>query len=227
VPITNAYFPRFAELTARANQSALNEAYHQAAQLVTVLIGAAAMALVLFGDRLLWLWTANAALGLHVAPLLSVLAIGTLLNALIWVPYQMQLAHGWTVPTIRINTIAVLVLVPALLLLVPRHGAMAAAWIWVVLNAGGLLCHAHLMFGRLMPTEKRRWYRHDVAFPLLAALASGLLCYWAMPASLGRLAELMAVFISCFLMLMATALAAPLIRSRIWAHARLRFGELR
>jgi O-antigen/teichoic acid export membrane protein len=226
VPITNAYFPRFAELAARANQSALNEAYHQAAQLVTVLIGAAAIALVLFGERLLWLWTANATLVLHAAPLLAVLALGTLLHALIWIPYQVQLAHGWTLPTIRISTVAVLVLTPVLLWLVPKHGAIAAAWIWVVLNAGGLLCHAYVVFGRLMPTERRRWYRHDVALPLAAALASGGLCYWAIPTGLNRLGELVAVFVSCCLMVMATALAAPLIRSRIWAHARLRFGVL-
>ena len=218
-PITNAYFPRFAELAARANESALSEAYHQAAQLVTVLIGVAATALVLFGDRLLWLWTTDGALVLHVAPLLAVLAIGTLLNALIWVPYQMQLAHGWTLPTIRINTVAVLILVPALFWLVPTYGAMGAAWIWVVLNAGGLLCHAYVIRGRLMPAETWKWCRHDLVFPLVAAFASGWLCYWAMPNGLGRLAELGAVLVSCSLMMIATALAAPRIRSRIWRHA--------
>ena len=225
-PITTAFFPRFTELATRTDELALRAAYHQAAQSVTVLMGAAAVVLIFFGDRLLLLWTADSALVKEVAPLLAVLALGSLLNGLIWVPYQMQLAHGWTALTMRINAIAVVMLVPALLWVVPKYGAIGAAWIWVSLNAGGLIFSGHLMFRRLLPTEKRRWYSRDLTFPLAAAAASAWLCRQAIPHDLGRLAELGALFISSGLVVIAAALAAPLVRSHLFALARGAPGDL-
>ena len=50
----------------------------------------------------------------QVYPLLQVLTLGTLFNGLMGVPYQMQLAHGWTSLTIYINIVAVALFVPAL-----------------------------------------------------------------------------------------------------------------
>ena len=38
------------------------------------------------------------------------LALGTFLHALMWMPYQYQLAHGWTSLTLKINTLAVIAL---------------------------------------------------------------------------------------------------------------------
>jgi hypothetical protein len=95
-PITTALYPRFTELVTNGDEVALRVLYHQGAQLVTVLTGAAAMVLMLFGDRVLRLWTGNPALTQHAAPLMAVLALGTLFNGLMWIPCQMQYAHGWT-----------------------------------------------------------------------------------------------------------------------------------
>ena len=117
-------------------------------------------------------------------------------------------------------------LVPALLWVVPKYGAIGAAWIWVSLNAGGLIFSGHLMFRRLLPTEKRRWYSRDLTFPLAAAAASAWLCRQAIPHDLGRLAELGALFISSGLVVIAAALAAPLVRSHLFALARGAPGDL-
>jgi len=38
----------------------------------------------------------------------------------------------------------------------------------VALNAGCLICGTGLMYRRLLPTEKRRWYFDDVLLPLAA-----------------------------------------------------------
>ena len=119
-PVTTAFYPRFTEFVTQGDDAALRSAYHQSAQLVTVLIGAAAIVLMIFGERVLLVWTSDAALTRQVAPLLSILALGTLLNGLVWIPYQMQLAHGWTTLAIKINVIAVLLFAPAIVLVVPH-----------------------------------------------------------------------------------------------------------
>ena len=214
-PITTALYPRFTELSTSGDEVALRALYHQGAQFVTVLMGSAAMVLIVFGDRVLRLWTGNPALTQHVAPLMAVLALGTLFNGLVWMPYQMQLAHGWTSLTIKFNIVAIGLLVPAILLVVPAYGAIGAARIWVTLNAGYLMLYIPLMHRRLLRAEKWCWYLQDVALPLAAATATAFLCRWVMPNDLGKLGEFSVLLMTASCVLIAAALAAPGVRCEI------------
>jgi O-antigen/teichoic acid export membrane protein len=225
-PITSAFYPRFTELAARSDDNALRVVYHQGAQLVTVLMGAAAVVLLIWGDRVLLLWTADPALTRPVAPLLTVLVLGTLLNGLMWIPYQLQLAHGWTALTVKVNSVAVAILIPAIVWIVPIYGAIGAAWVWVTLNAGYILFAIYFMHRRLLPTEKWRWYRQDVAVPLVAAAGTAWLCRWALPDNPGRLGELGVILLSSGCVLIAAALAAPLVRQQLSRHVPDRLKEI-
>jgi O-antigen/teichoic acid export membrane protein len=217
-PITTALYPRFTELATNGDEVALRALYHQGAQLVTVLMGAAAMVLMLFGDRVLRLWTGNPALTQHVAPLMAVLALGTLFNGLMWIPCQMQFAHGWTLLWIKVNIVAVTLLVPAILLVVPAYGAIGAAWAWVTLNAGYLMFGIPLMHRRLLRAEKWRWYRQDVGAPLAAAAATAFMCRWVMPHGLGKFGEFCVLLMTSTCVLIAAALAAPMVRDQVALH---------
>jgi len=222
-PISSALYPRFTELTTRGDVLALRAVYHQGAQLVTVLMGAAVAVLILFGERVLRLWSADPLLAHQVAPLVEVLALGSLLNGLMNVPYQFQLANGWTTLTIKVNSIAVAVLVPALLWAVPKYGAIGAAWVWVTLNSGYIVFDIYFFHRRLLPTEKWRWYWQDVFLPLVAATTAAGLCRWAIPENLGRFGEFGVLFISTVCVLMAATLAAPLVRHQLARYVPDRF----
>ena len=188
-PITQAFYPRFTELVANGEQQELIQAYHRSSQLVTVLAAPVALMLIFFGEKLLVLWTGNVVLANEVAPLLALLAAGTLLNGLMHIPYMLQLAHGWSGFAARVNLVAVAVLVPAILWVTPRYGAIGAAWVWVLLNAGYVLIGIHFMYQRLLPGEKWTWYWSDTARPILAAtLAAGVLSV-VQPEDIGKLAE--------------------------------------
>ena len=165
-PIATAFYPRFIELLTRQDNHALAKTYHLGAQLVTVLMGSATLILMVFADRILLLWTVDAELTRQVAPIIVVLALGTFLHGLMWMPYQLQLAHGWTSLSIRINVVAVMLLVPAILWFVPIYGAIGAAWIWVILNAGYFLIGAQLMYRRILSAEKWTWYFADTLIPI-------------------------------------------------------------
>ncbi len=172
-PISQACYPRFSELVARGDYVELVSNFHRGAQLVSVLAAPVAMMLIFYGQEILTLWTADAALAERVAPLLAVLVFGTLLNGMMHIPYMLQLAHGWPGLAVKINFFAVLALMPAILWVAPKYGAVGAAIVWVVLNAGYLLIGIHLMFRRLLCQEKWTWYRWDVLWPVsLAALIS-------------------------------------------------------
>ena len=211
-PIAAAFYPRFTELATQGDDTALRKVYHQGSQLVTVLMGSAAVVLILFGDRALLLWTADPVLTAQVAPLMAVLAFGTLFNGLMWMPYQMQLAHGWTGLAIKTNMVAVAILVPAILLVVPKYGAIGAAWVWVTLNAGYLVFVIYFMHQRLLTTEKWRWYRQDIFFPLAGATGAAMFCRWAAPVDPGKLGELSILLISSICTLIVATLGATMLR---------------
>jgi O-antigen/teichoic acid export membrane protein len=215
VPISVAFYPRFTELVTRKNKRALSEYYHLGAQMVTVLAGSVTVMLILFADRILLLWTADPALTEQVAPVMRILALGTFLNCLMWIPYQMQLAHGWTSLSIRINVIAVVFLVPAIFWVVPVYGAMGAAWIWAALNAGYCLIGVHFMYRRILTSEKWTWYRSDILTPLTFAVAIGLLSRWVFSEQLGRIYELLVLAGILLVIITAASLSVALVRKRV------------
>ncbi len=214
-PVQAAYHPLFVELLAKGDDAGLKRKYHDGSQLVSVLTGAAAAVLIVFADDVLFGWTGDKELTRGTAPLMAVLALGTVINGLMGMPYRIQLAHGWTSLAVRTNTVAVVLLVPAIAWIVPRYGAMGAAWIWVVLNVGYLALGTHFMYGRILRAERGNWYVADVMLPLVVAAVAALACRAVAPAATGRIEACLVIAASSIVVLMATCCAASVVRKRI------------
>lgn len=211
-PITQAFYPRLTELVTRGDMKDLVRTYHRGSQLVSIFLFPAALVMVLYGEGLLALWTGNEALAKAVSPLLALLAVGTLLNGMMYMPYMLQLAHGWPGFAARVNTVAVILLIPSLLWIVPRYGALGAAWIWVVLNSCYVLIAIQFMHRRLLPNEKWRWYGMDIGLPLLAALCVAALgSLWVSEALEGIKGLLLSIVLGVG-MFSAGLFAAPIVR---------------
>jgi len=225
-PITQAWFPRLSELYAAGNQLELVSKFHQGAQLVSVVMGSAALVLMLFAAPLLQLWTQDGELAQRTAPLLSILALGTMLNGLMWIPYQTQLAHGWTRLSFWSNVVSVLIIVPAILWATPRYGAEGAAWAWVALNAGYVLIGIHFMYRKILTGEKWRWYGQDLLQPLLAAGLIASLGAWLMPTALPQTVQLLGILIISAATGAAAAWAAPAVRGSLLATMKNKLKSL-
>ena len=216
-PVTGAFFPKFVELLAQKDEVAVRRAYHQAAQLIVVLMGSAAVVLAVYSSRVLQVWMGDAEVTQQVSPLLTVLAIGTLLNGLMWIPFQMLMAHGWTSLSLRMNGFAVLIVVPAIFYIVPQYGALGAAYIWVVLNGCCLVVGIDLMHRKILVGEKLTWYWRDVVVPLLTAGVTALLCSLLIP-DLGKpLTEVLVIGTVSLTVLLATFFSAPRVRDPVLA----------
>lgn len=221
-PISYISSPRLTELVTRRDDLELVRSYHNFSQMLTLSIVPAALVFSLFADHVLLLWTRDIAITAAVAPLASLLVIGTMLNGLMHVPYTLQLAYGWTRFTIWVNTVSVIVLVPAIYVGVSRYGAVAAAAIWILLNAGYVIVGLPLMHRRLLPAEKWRWYGQDVLAPMLAALVPLIIvrAFTSTPALDKPLASAVALAMAVVTALLSAALATPLgrqlLRQRPW-----------
>lgn len=178
-PIVTAVSPRLTELVAKSKQKELIDTYHRASQGLAAVLIPAALVMAAFAEPLLYVWTGNVNLSQQVSPLLALLALGTLCNSFMHVPYMTQLAHGWTGFAVRMNIVAVGFIVPSILWCVPRFGAVGAAWVWLALNVGYVLIGMHFMYRKLLIGEKWRWYWDAVFKPLaIGSIAVLVLRQW-------------------------------------------------
>ena len=225
-PIMQAFYPRFTELVAQDNVAGLIAAYHRGAQLLTVLTGTAAIMLIVFGDAVMALWLKNPELSEQVTLLVVVLSLGTLLNGLMWIPSAMWLAYGWSSFSVKVNFFSVLVIVPAILWAAPKYGSIGAAWVWVGLNVGYGTIAVYFLHRRLLTTEKWRWYRQDVAMPLIAGAIVAVILRWATPNFSNAVAQLIVLLISAGFVLAASALAAHDVRHQLVRYVPQRIKSL-
>jgi len=217
IPISNVAFPRFTALIAAGDEKTFAEQYHKFAQLLTIAVIPAALILCFFSQEILFLWTRDIATSQAVAPILSVWVIGAALSCLMNVPYTAQIASGWLKLTIVVNSFAVAIMIPALLILVPQHGAIAAAWVWVVVNAGFVLFSIPAMHSRILKQEKWKWYGADVFWPLVAALlfSTGMLVLHEARVAMTQLQEAAYIIGGGASMVLATAAATQVGRQAI------------
>lgn len=214
-PITQAYYPRFTELLTNGDIAGLTRLYHHGAQLVSVTIIPAALMLIFFGKNILLLWTGNDALAQNVAPLLALLALGTMFNGLVHIPYMLTLAYAWTGFAVRLNLVAVALLVPAVLLVTPKYGALGAAWIWVILNVCYVLFGMHYLHRKIMKSGKWYWYVHDVIFPAFGALVAVCLTWLIQPDSMTKVIQCIWLLGSGCVVLVASAVFTQTFQHRI------------
>lgn len=214
-PIFQAFYPRFCELHAQGDTVALTESYHKGAQLISVIAGSAAMVLIFFSETFIMLWTQDVDLAKNVSVLLSLLALGNLLNGIMGIPYQMQLAHGWIRLAICVNVVSVVFIVPAILMVTPHYGAEGAAWIWVVLNAGYGLIAVQFVYRRIMVAEKWRWYWEDVLAPLASAILAVGMIRIVCPSSKTMIAQVLVLMLVSTVAVLASGLAASHFRRQV------------
>lgn len=227
-PVTTAFYPRLVELLIQENQVALITAYHQGAQLITLLIAPAVMLLSFYPENIVFMWSGNVNLAANTAPILSIFVLGVFLNGLMHMPAQLQLAYGWVSLGIKTNVVAVVVLIPAIFWVVPKYGAIGAAWIWVVLNAGYVLIAMQFMHRRLLVREKWSWYFSDVILPASGSIGVMLLAELFQPASYqNRWSDFFFLLIVGILALVTSTILAGRIRPRVWTFLKPKLPNLR
>jgi O-antigen/teichoic acid export membrane protein len=172
-PVFVSIYPRLTELVARQQRPELTRTYHVGSQLMAVLTWPAAVIMVLFSYSTVLAWTGSPSAANIAGPLVTVLAIGTALNAIMHLPYALQLANGWTRIGLWFNVAAVAFVVPAIIIATHRYGAIGAAFVWCGFGCLYIAIIPPLTHRRVLPGEGRMWVR-DIVRPLIGALLVAL-----------------------------------------------------
>lgn len=214
-PISQAWFPRLSQLYSMNLEAEMNSVFHIGAQLVTVILGSAAVILLMFAEEVLALWTQDQVLASQAAPLLAVLILGNLLNGFMWIPYQAQLATGWTSLSVKINLAAVAILTPTTIWVANNYGPFEVCLIWLLLNAVYVIVGGTLTFRKILKGEYRRWIVGDLMKPFAAALLCAAIFKALAPSDLSPVLEVVFIGVASVVTLIAAAMSASLIRQSL------------
>jgi O-antigen/teichoic acid export membrane protein len=219
-PFFSAIYPRLTQLVALGNYDEIKELYHRSCQTVSVFILPTSLVVAFFSREILFIWTQNHITTDNTSLIFSILVIGGALSGLLYLPFVLQLAYGWTRLTFCINSISLVFLVPYIIIGTIKYGLTGAAIGWIVVYSGYILFAIPFMHRRLLPGEQWRWYVQDVGLPLLVALGITGVGRWLVHGQMS-LSIVGLVLLSIYVTALAgTALAAPLVRSQIMGIAQ-------
>ncbi len=215
--VGHAVYPQFTKLVELQDEKALRAIYHQSCQFVSVFVFPSTIIISLFSFDILQAWVNQEQIAAKTSVLLTVIAIGTGLNGLMWMPYFLQLAHGWTRLSLYANSIGILLLAPSIIFAVNKYGAIGAAVCWVALNVAYVLVAIQFMHQRILKGEKVRWYLEDLAPPFFVALIVAGIGKIVFPPNLSRYETIACLIAVSAITLVVTATSTKATRNYLKA----------
>lgn len=211
-PVGAALMPRLTVLHSRHDDAAFLDLYRQATQWVGLLVWPTCAMLAFNADRVLWLWTGDAALAAQAAPTLRLYALGNGLLAVGAFPYYLQFARGQLRLHLWGTGLFVLLLVPLLVGATRQFGTVGAGWTWLLVNLVYFVLWIPFVHGRLCSGLHLRWLLHDV-MPIAALAFLGASVTPSLPwPELRALAGLQLLAV-CAAVLLASALGSEWFRA--------------
>jgi O-antigen/teichoic acid export membrane protein len=209
-----AIFPVYSQLCVADEVNALATFYHKSCQLLSIMLFPLGLVMMMFSSELLSCYVMNPVIVNNTYRLLSLIIVGTMLNSIMVLPLALQLAHGWTKLSFYKNIIAIIFVVPLLIYIVTHYGAIGAAVVWILLNAGYVLIEVPIMHSRLLTGEKWKWYTMDIGCPLCISLLVVGLARFFLPSGGSPFLKLPWLVLAAFFAMAVSASILP--ASREW-----------
>jgi O-antigen/teichoic acid export membrane protein len=170
--VETVVMPRMTIQIEQGDEVGLALLYHEACQLVALLVLPFTAMVAFFAVPLLTVWLGNPTLAAAAAPVAIVLTLGSTCNAMIRVPGGLTLAKGWSGFGLYESTISGALYIPVLIMLIRSDGGLGAAWAWLLLNAACLVVDMPIIHSRYLKTEFGIWALWSLLIP--AAISFGL-----------------------------------------------------
>lgn len=123
--------------------------------------------LIFFAPTVLELWTRSTDVAVNASSILVILTLGTILNIMTNLSYQIQLALGKPYISAFFNTCSVAIVVPTMLLVVPEFKLLGAALVKTFLNLLYYLLLSRITHFYILQKEYFRWILQDTFVPML------------------------------------------------------------
>jgi O-antigen/teichoic acid export membrane protein len=175
MPVFNVVYPRFSALLAAGREDELERLYRFMSHLLAALLAPTGLVIALFSRDLLQAWTGNAELTARVAPITSLLVLGSALHGIMFMPFALALARGEAGLALKINVLLLIFVGPLILAGALVWNATGAAAAWLLLHSVYLVAGSYATHRALLPRLRFRWLLQDVAVPLTWSCGVSLL----------------------------------------------------
>jgi len=161
-PISSALMPRMTSLHAEKKDNEMIRIYRESTQLVAIIAGSAAIAIVLTAEPLLMAWTGDANLAKKASPVLRLYAAGNLFLCLAAFSYYLQYARGNLRYHLIGNVGLTVLLIPSVVIAASYFGGVGAGYVWLTMNAVFLFVWVAYLHHKLEPNLHYQWMLNDV-----------------------------------------------------------------
>jgi O-antigen/teichoic acid export membrane protein len=214
-PLFNALFPRLSQLVAHGDVAALKSFYHHSCEGMSVLVLPVAATFAFFSPEVLLIWTRDPTIVNNCSLVLSFLIVGYAINAIMLLPFGLQIAYGWTRLLLGISIAAVVFAVPLTLIFANVYGIVGAASVWVIVNSYMFLIQPWFMHRRILKNELMHWYAIDVGLPLIPALVIPICARFLISVRVSSLILILELCIVLSISMLSAGLLTPATRTWI------------
>jgi len=169
-PVNQAVFPRFAELMAKGDKTALIQTFINACQLISVFLGSISLVMIFYSQEIIFAWSKDMHLATATAPITSLLSFAVFISSPGWMLYQVQIAHGKPMIGVNINLIVIAFSFPLYFILVPAYGLRGAAYVLIAAGIIGLVLHVIFTFRIMVQQCLTDWAIKSILQPIMIAL---------------------------------------------------------
>lgn len=173
-PLSSIALARLSDSAAIASEERTWHTYSHLTGWMVMLIVPPAAVMAIAPERMLLLWGVPADTAAKAALILPWLAVGTAINGIMSIPYTLQVSRGWLSLPLKMNCLALAVLLPTITFMTSSHGVEGAARGWLITNLVFALIWPYLMHRKLLAQRMRGWLLRYVLLPS----ASGSFVAW-------------------------------------------------
>ncbi|WP_333681300.1 oligosaccharide flippase family protein [Dyella sp.] len=222
MPTYNVLSPRFSALVAAGEDVRLLNLYRLSTRLLATLVFPVAMVVALYAQPLVRVWTHDADLAAQVAPVLTLLIIGSALHGVMFMPYALQLAYGNARLPLLINSLLLVIYMPLIIAFTLRYAEIGTAAAWLILHIFYVVVGAWLTHRYYLKHYAWRWVLKDVSIPVVSALSVGMaFLYFFGKSALAEASLPMLILGICVSGVGAVAISlafSPMLRSALLSH---------
>ncbi len=171
-PVMAIAFPHFSRSLATGDENDLARDYRGWTQAIVAVVMPLTATLVIFPEQVLSLWLhGHPATVQLAATYLPWIAAGTMFNVIMMLPFNLQMASGWTSLSSIKNTVLLPPFLFALAFGIPREGPVVGAICWFAVNFTYFVVEVPIMHGRLLRDVLWPWWLWDTLAPGMSTIA--------------------------------------------------------
>lgn len=176
-PVYNVVFSMFSAMAVTASAAEIKGSLRLYTRALSLVLLPVAMMIAVFSTELIDVWTGNNELANAVGPIASLLVTGAALNGLMAVPHALQIALGMIRVPLIVNGVLMVVIVPLIVFLSLRYGAIGGAFAWLIFNVFYMILSAWLMHRKILKGGAAGWLIKDILAPVLLVGMVGICTY--------------------------------------------------